>query len=70
MDTPGVYLFPNLESLEDANWLDNIFDEDEELVLLTIDGAGLVLYQDPDVGYEMISLTPVPTSAIRKIEEF
>lgn len=51
---PGVYFFPNWESMQDANWL---FDEDtwphaSEPALLCVDTQGLDL--ESDVGYEFV----------------
>lgn len=38
MDQQGIYLFPNIDSVEDAlmNWMGDEFDEDEDLVILKV----------------------------------
>lgn len=36
---PAVFLFPSREYLEDATWLADEFDEEDELVVLEVDGV-------------------------------
>ena len=67
-DECAVYFFGSREEAEEGvmNWLGDRFDDDEELVLLTIDAQGLEVHQA--AGYEWLSLAPVPPSAIMKVE--
>lgn len=69
-DAPGVYLFPTRDATEEAlmNWMSERFDEDEPLILLTIDTSGLDLHSDDSVGYEVWSETAIPPEAIVGVE--
>jgi len=66
----AVYLFDDRASLEDAlmNWLSDKFDEDEPLVILTINTEGLELYSS-GVGYEIYSCDIIPWNRVTKIED-
>lgn len=59
----GIYIFPSLEDLEDAHWLGDEFDEDEELSVLEIDVSGIPLV-DSTVGFEKIIKVPVSPDRI------
>ena len=51
----GVFLFNDLDSLEDAisNWLGDLFDEDDELVILEVlIPENVLVYSNDLVGYE------------------
>ena len=70
-DIKAVFLFDNMNTLEDAmmNWLGDKFDEDDELVVLTIDKKQLKNIQyDKDVGYEYYTKEIIKPSAILKVE--
>lgn len=60
----AVYLFPDLESVENAlmNWLGAEFDDDSELVILKIDHEGLTLKQN--TGYEWMTLEKIDQKKI------
>ena len=69
----GVYLFKTVEDLEDAvmNWLGDRFDEDDELVMIKIDGRFI---KNNDIattsaGFEIISKKNIPPEAILLVEE-
>jgi len=62
--TPRVYLFPNIEAYEDAmlQWLGELFDDDEPLVLLKVSLPLAVFadYIEQDVAYEIAVTQPIP----------
>jgi len=61
MDQQGIYLFPDIDSVEDAlmNWMGDEFDEAEDLVILK------VRIQDPSLltqttGWEFVYSSTIP----------
>lgn len=66
----GIYLFSSREDAEDSwdQWMGDRFDEDEELVLLTIDGNGLQI-EPSTVGWEVISKSTIPPQNIINVED-
>ena len=66
----GVYLFKSKVEAEDAvmNWLGDRFDEDEELLLLSVDANGLSL-SPTSAGFELISHKDIPAKNIIGYEE-
>jgi hypothetical protein len=72
-DKKAVYLFPDKATAEEAlmNWLGDRF-EDEDLALLKIDKSVLqeqeIKIIPGEVGYEVMSLQPIPREAI-SVEE-
>lgn len=73
-DLPGeeqaVYLFPSREDAEDSwdQWMDDRFDENEELVMLTIVDNGIRI-EPSSVGWEVISKQVIPPSNIVSVED-
>ena len=45
-ENPGIYLFSSLEYLNDANWLDEIFEDDDDIVVLEVSGV-----KDPEIDF-------------------
>lgn len=68
-DEPGVYLFKDRVSLEDAlmNWLGDRFDDDEPLSVIEVAADGLRV--EPGAGYEVFSREVIPVSAILGIRD-
>jgi hypothetical protein len=68
-DEKAIYLFKDRLEAEDAasGWLGDRFNEDEDLVLLTINPIGLKVFPS-DVGYEIKSYDTIPFSSVLKIE--
>lgn len=68
-DQKAVYLFIDKKSLEDAvmNWLGDRFDEEEELVILTINPDGLNIHPS-DASYEVMTFEVIPPQAIINVE--
>jgi RNA:NAD 2'-phosphotransferase (TPT1/KptA family) len=68
-DQKAVYLFPSQEDYENAleNWLGDRYDEDEELVVLTIDTQGLNL-KPSSVEYELLCFDVIPPQNIIKVD--
>lgn len=62
----GVYLFRSKEEVEDAvmNWLGDRFDEDEDLVLIKVDGSYVDEVSSDAAGYEIISKKNIPKEGI------
>lgn len=62
----AVYLFPDLEAVENAlmNWLGDAFD-DIELIVLEIDASSLSL--EPGAGFELMSSNQIPAALILNI---
>ena len=63
----GVFLFNNLDSLEDgvSNWLGDLFDEEEELVILEVSiPENIILYTNDLVGYESYVEDCIPSEYI------
>ncbi len=67
-EAPQVYLFDSVESVNDASWLYEEFDEDEELVLLSVDAEAVVspmpTFPDEDASWEWTTKNPVNPEAI------
>lgn len=65
-DEPGVYFFKTRLDAGDAlmGWLGIRFDEDADLVLLTVDGRFVGSRSEGGAGYEVISRQDVPREAI------
>jgi GNAT superfamily N-acetyltransferase len=65
-DVAGVYLFGSKDDAEEAvmNWLGDRFDEDEELVLIKVDGDKVVDRSSSAAGYEVISTKDIPKEGI------
>ena len=68
-DPEAVYLFPDMESVDNAlmNWLGDRFAEDEPLSVLAIDTTGLRIVPG-GANYELISYDPVPPENILRSE--
>lgn len=62
----GIYLFPDLNSVNDAisNWLGDEFDDETELVLLKIDITGLENHISSSVEYELVANRPISPDRI------
>jgi len=69
--TPNIYLFPDLETCEDAlaNWLGDCFETEPEngLAILEIDVIGLTL--DSNVGFELACQEPINPSRIVRVRD-
>ena len=65
----GVYLFKTKQNAEEAlmNWYGDRYQDDEEVVLLTIDISNLRLFGTL-ADYEYVSYEQIPPSNIIKIE--
>ena len=65
-DKKAVYMFKSMIELEDAlmNWLDDKFPEDALLSILKIDGTGLDIESNPNVGFEVFTQNVVPPTKI------
>lgn len=67
---PGIYLFPSYEAVEDAltNWLGELFPDEVELAILKIlipnDKVSQLVSR---VGYEYVSLQPIPAPYIDEV---
>ena len=63
-DDNGIYFFPDRITLEDAwgAWLEDFFDENEEIVCLKVDITNLKQHVGGD--YEIIVTEPVPPNRI------
>lgn len=61
----GVYLFTDFATMGDAvmNWLGDRFDEEDELVLLTLSSEGVEVFPT-EAGYEVVSYDPIPPENI------
>jgi len=70
-DKKAVYMFKNRDELEDAlmNWLGDKFPEDATLSILKIDGTGLNVEHDPNVGFEVLTKDIIPPSKIIDVEK-
>lgn len=73
-DTNRIYLFDSKESVNDAlgNWLGEEFDEDEELILISVNASNIdsptPTFDDPEGSFEWITENAILASSI-KIEE-
>lgn len=74
----GVYLFRDKNSAEDAvmNWLGDRYEENEKLVLLTINTNGIYIKPSEDLetldgeeGWELISYDTISPRNIVKVED-
>ena len=66
-DRPWVYLFPDMETAEDAmaNWLGDELPDDEDAYLCAIREAGLQGLERH--GFEVLCPVPVPPSCIIRV---
>lgn len=66
---PAIYLFPNLESSNNAldNWFGDLYDDDQDLIRLTINCPNSLVHKS-DVEYEIVSYQTIPAKYITKIE--
>jgi uncharacterized protein (DUF952 family) len=73
VDEPhGIYLFKSKTDAAEAlmNWLGTRFEENDELVLLTIDPNGLKIHPSTlNANYEVISYDSIPPKNIVKVED-
>jgi len=62
----GVYLFRNMNDVEDAlmNWLGDRFDEDEELIVIKVNGIYVDTVSSDAADYEVIAKNDIPKQAI------
>lgn len=62
----AIYLFPNLDYANDAvaNWLGDEFDDDEDLIILTINVTEADVERAPDIDYERASVADIPAKLI------
>lgn len=69
---PGIYLFNSKAEASDGvmNWLGDCFDDDEELVLLTLEISSDLVEPDPELDLSaVICFHPIAASCIIDIEE-
>lgn len=61
----AVYLFPSYAHLVDGlgNWLGECFDDEDELVVLEVDGYGLLFFES--AGYEITVIESISPDRIR-----
>lgn len=62
---PAVFCFTSKESCEDAGWLMDQFQDDDELVIIKIAFSGQKIKSD--VGYELAILEAIPPTAITMV---
>ncbi len=62
----GVYLFRNMDDVEDAlmNWLGDRFDENEELIVIKVDGSYVNRLSPNAAGFELIVKNNIPKEGI------
>lgn len=67
-DVPGVYLFPDRDTMDDAwdAWMEDRFDEEAELSILAVNVEGLEL--ESDVEFELRSRQPISPDRIVAVE--
>jgi len=65
----GIFLFTSKNDAEDAvvNWLGDRFDEEEELVMLTLDSSYIRDIKQSIAGYEVYTENPIDPQAIKNI---
>lgn len=65
---PAIYFFPSIEEAEEglSNWLGELFEEDEEIQLITVNGSGLTLHSV--ISFEVFCLEPVSKDRIISIQ--
>ena len=70
-DKKAVYMFKDRDELEDTlmNWLDDKFPENAPLSILKINGTGLNIEHDPNVGFEVLTQNIIPPSKIIDVEK-
>lgn len=66
---PAIYFFPSMEDAEEglSNWLGELFEENEEIKLITVNGSGLALHSV--ISFEVFSLEPVSKDRIISIQD-
>ena len=64
----GVFMFPDRETIEDATWFFDRFDDDVALTVFEVDIEGVEMFSDPDVGYELWTRTPIPPEHLAVVE--
>ena len=66
LDDFGVYLFANKKAMDDANWFWELFDDDDELVILEIElPENWKLHSD--IEYEVCSNDNIPNEFIVRV---
>ena len=74
-DEKGVYMFTNKDDMDQAltNWLGDRFDDDDDIMIVTIDKNKITSKLYSEVPYEVFSKEAIPPNAIiniNKILEF
>jgi hypothetical protein len=61
---PQIYLFPSIAALQDGlcNWLEAHFEEDQEILILAVDVAGLAT--SPAADFEIALAQAIPAARI------
>ena len=70
-DSPGIYVFPTRDHMEDAlgNWLGEAYeDEPDHLYGLTVNCPASWL-EDSPAGYEKVCRQPIPPHMISDVED-
>lgn len=72
-EIPGVYLFPTRGDMDTAlsSWFGELFEDDEEIAVLTIDVTDLPILKPGSVGvapFEAVSLNTISPDRIVKVE--
>lgn len=67
--TPAVWLFPDWASLEDAQWLYELFEDDDQLAVLLVDITDLEVVRNERAGYEMSVRSPILADRLRVLCE-
>lgn len=64
----AIYLFPSIEDMENAlsNWLGELFEDEEVLVVLEIDTTGLNIIQS-EAEYEILCFETIVPSRIKTL---
>ena len=65
---PAIYLFPDLESSNNAldNWFGDLYDDDQDLIRLTINCPNSLVHKS-DVEYEIVSYQTIPAKYISQL---
>lgn len=64
----AIYLFPSIENMENAlsNWLGELFEDEEVLVVLEVDILGLDIVQS-EAEYEILCFETIAVPRIRTL---
>jgi len=62
-EQPGIWLFPDWQALDDAQWLWDLFPEDEALAIIAVD-LGACPHVPTEVGYEVVIRHQIAPAAI------